>query len=259
MERKRQNRRRPKNKKSKKHFLSLGNPGRQASTAKLLSFARIKIRGPGQALPQKTSLREIPPFPGAVATIQQNVGAQTFITHTGATGDAIVATPTAELAYAFAFALQDLPQVATWQAAFDQYRIERIDLRLFYRGNVPTNQNAASPNALIPMNHVVVDLDDDTALAAHANAMEYDSHRYLRAGDSYELSFIPAVAPAIFGGGAFSGYAVVPSNCQWLDIASSSEKHYGLKGVIEPLTVASTENIIWDVNATYTVSFAGVR
>jgi len=188
------------------------------------------------------------------------VGAQTFATKTGTTGDAVVATVTTALQFALAFSIADLPQFASFSALFDQYRFDRVRLRFLFRGTAGvTNQTSASPNALLPLMYVVVDFDDANVLADKNAAREYDNCQIVRPGESLELDIVPSFAPATYAGGAFTGYAVIPSPSMWLDIASSGVLNYGIKGIIDPLTTASTENIIWDVEAQYCVSFMNIR
>jgi len=244
-----------KGRKSRNIGVGLGLSPRHA----LARGARYSFAGPGDPCMQNPSASVLKQSGGADLTTQQNVGLQSFLTHTGNSGDAIVATPTAVLDFAFAFSLGDLPQVASWSALFDQYRIEKIKLRFMYRGSSISILSAASPNALLPMAHVVLDFDDSNALTTIASALEYATHRYLRPGDSLEIEFTPAIARALYASGAFTGYELIPSNQVWIDMANTGVPHYGVKGVIENLTTASTENVVWDVNATYVVSFSNVR
>jgi len=172
----------------------------------------------------------------------------------------VIATPTTALQVVLAFSIADLPQFASYSALFDQYRFDRIRLRFLFRGTAGvTNQNSSSPNTLLPLMYVVIDFDDANTLADKNAAREYDNCQIVRSGESLELDFVPSFAPATYAGGAFTGYGVVPSPSMWLDIASSGILQYGVKAIIDPLTTASTENIIWDVEAQYVVSFMNIR
>ncbi len=199
------------------------------------------------------------PIGDADYTVCQVLAGLSLATHTGLTGGTSHLFPvnTGGFSCVFNFSLNDLPQVASFQALFDQYRFERVELRFIPMVTQLTTTNT-STNIVDP-SQFVLDFDDGSALASENAAMEYNTCQTAQVYEEVHVDMCPAIAPAYFTSGAFSGYGVQPSNGVWLDAASSSILHYGVKGWIGALAATSTLVAGWTVYARYTVSFKHTR
>ncbi len=199
------------------------------------------------------------PRPGADYTVKQTVAGLSMATHTGLTGGTNHLFPVNSGGFACVFnsSLADLAQAASFAAIFDQYRFEEVKIRL-----LPLTSNLTTTNTstnIVDPSDFVLDFDDGSALANENAALEYDNCQTLMPYDECIMSYRPAVAPAYFTSGAFSGYGVEASDGVWLDAASTTILHYGVKGWIGALAATSTMVVGWAVYAQYTVSFRNTR
>jgi len=176
---------------------------------------------------------------------------------TGNTPPQLVADVGANLFWTLAFSLQDLTQVATLTALFDQYRVDKVIVKLVPQSTSINVMNTASPNNLVPTLYAVLDFDDSTALGSIAAAVEYDNCQIVPYGQGVEIEVTPSYTPAIYAAGAFSGYAVQKAG--WVDCANTSVAHYGIKGVVSALTALSTSTVAWNIYPKYYVSFRNTR
>jgi len=165
-----------------------------------------------------------------------------------------VTTPTA---WSIAPSLQDLGQVASLTSLFDQYRIDKVEVKIIPQSTSVNVFNTASPNDTVPSLYAVLDFDDSTALASLAAALEYDNVQVVPYGQGLFLTIQPSFTPAIYASGAFSGYAVEKAG--WVDCANTAVAHYGMKGIVCGLQTLQTSVVYWNVYAKYFVSFRNTR
>jgi hypothetical protein len=199
------------------------------------------------------------PRSGAELTVRQTVAGSSFAVHTGLTAGTnnIDLLATGGFPLALGFTLNDMPQSASWAAVFDQYRFEEIEIHLLPYYNNQTPQTVFKD--VSGASHFVLDFDDTSSLATENAALEYDNVQTAMVYDAISIKFRPAVAPAYYQSGAFSGYGVEPSDRNWLDCASLSIRHYGVKGWISTFSPTSTSIAGWVVYGQYTVSFRNTR
>jgi len=157
-----------------------------------------------------------------------------------------------------AFSLQDLDQVASFTAVFDQYRIDRVVMQVKTRNNLLSFNTTGAANATPPQTYWVIDRDDSSVLTTLAQARQYDNVQEATAMDHVEIDLEPSVTPAIYAAGAFSGYGITRTGV-WLDCNNVSIPHYGVKWAISELTAAATDTYYWDCFFYYYVSFRNVR
>jgi hypothetical protein len=162
-----------------------------------------------------------------------------------------------EVVGAIEFKLDDLTQVSTLSALFDQYRIDRVHLRIRPKNTAFFLASVASPNQASPDIYVVADYDDSTAPASTSDLKQYQNVVIMNGVDSCDVVIEPSITPAVFSGGAFSGYGVEGS--RWLDIANTAIPHYGVKFAVTALQASATYSYQWDVEAWYQVSFRNIR
>jgi len=101
--------------------------------------------------------------------------------------------------------------------------------------------------------YVVVDYDDANALSSSANAQAYNNCIVLGAGESCDRLFRPRMALAAYTG-SFTGYA--NSADLWIDAASPSVQHYGLKMFVPQVTAAQALLPSWQVSTEYFFAFS---
>jgi len=169
----------------------------------------------------------------------------------------ILASAGTQLPYSMAFSLQDLTQVATFTAAFDQYRFEKVEVVFQSQSDAINVVATVSPNNSTCANYVVLDFDDSTTLANLAAAQEYDNVQVVSYGRDMKTVVHPTMALATWAGGAFSGYNITKAG--WIDCANTAVAHYGIKGILTELTALSTQTMAWNVFAKYYVSFRNTR
>jgi hypothetical protein len=178
-------------------------------------------------------------------------GGSTQISYIGQTG------ATAEFG-AMAFSLQDLDQVTSFTALFDQYRIDRVIVQIRTRNNALALNSVTAVNAEPPSLLFVIDRDDSTAPTLLAQLREYDNCQIMGCDQSAEIDLEPSVTPAVFASGSFSGYGSARTG-MWLDCANTSIPHYGVKFGVSALNSSTTAAWYWDLYFWYFLSFRNVR
>jgi len=159
---------------------------------------------------------------------------------------------------ATAFQLADADQVATFAGLFDQYRIDKVQVKFVPKDNAVNTLNTASPNDEIPVLTLALDFDDNTAPTSWATVRQYDNAQQIAYGaGGFMVTIKPSITAAIDAAGLFSGYKV--ERADWVDCTNTGVNHYGLKGVVSALTAGSTSNAWWIISAKYFVSFRHTR
>ncbi len=118
------------------------------------------------------------------------------------------------------FTLNDLPEVASFQTLFDQYKIDLVEVWIYASyglSDVPEAGQLLS----------VVDFDDSTNLGSVNAGFDYDNVIVGSLLNGHYRKFEPRAAIAAYSG-AFTSYAQTDSNT-WLDMASSTIQYYGVK------------------------------
>jgi len=188
-----------------------------------------------------------------VATFNTNAGTA-FVNGSATALPFVQALAGANSYFALGFQFNDLDQEASFAGLFDQYRFDKVELRLVPRDNSPNTMNTASPNATIPQIMVAMDFDDSAAPSSMAYIRQYDNVQSASYGDGViGVTLKPSYTPAVYSGGAFTGYSV--ESAGWIDAASNTVPHYGIKGVITALTGGSTQTCYWNIHAKYFLSF----
>lgn len=197
------------------------------------------------------------PHQGADLTVTQIVPGGNLTLTSGLSSGGISSGALGTLG-SFGFALADLNQVSTWSAAFDQYRIEKVIVKITSRNNMLSKASVASPNQAVPRLYVVVDRDDASAPSALTDLYQYGNCQGMSPDSDYMLELEPSITRAIYAGGAFSGYEVT-SERPWIDLSNTGVEHYGVKFGTEILQVSSTDTWQWTIMCQYVVSFRAAR
>jgi len=152
------------------------------------------------------------------------------------------------------FEMTDVDQSASFAGVFDQYRIDKIEVKITPEMNALNDVNVASPNATNPMIYVALDFDDANTPTSLAYIRQYDNvQSAVYADGGFFITILPSFTPALWSGGAFTAYAV--ERAGWIDASNLSVPHFGLKGCITALTAGSTQQVNWYLTAKYFMSF----
>jgi hypothetical protein len=127
---------------------------------------------------------------------------------------------------------------------WDQYKIEAIRFSITPANNA-IGLTTNSTTTVTPI-YCVIDYDDASALASQSAAQAYANCVTLNPGESLERVFQPRLALAAYTG-SFTGYANSPP--MWLDAASNTVQHYGIKLWIPGVTGGQTQLQSWNVTA----------
>jgi len=150
--------------------------------------------------------------------------------------------------YGRSFELAALPSYTEFTSLFDRYRIARVDIKFACTFNGANVAIAATTPTSIPQLLSVVDLDDDTALTQSADYYQYSTFSVQRLDHVSKFSFTPHVAVAVYNG-AFTGYG---NTEMWLDMGSTSVKHYGFKFEVDPMFYGAGANTLGRIVIYYT-------
>jgi hypothetical protein len=171
------------------------------------------------------------------------------------TGALLTATAVSAQAPTYAFTLGDLDSTSEFTGLFDQYRIECVAFRLIPMQNAIGLTTNSTTTCVTP--YVVVDYDDTNALTSAGQARSFESCIIVPPGRECVRQFQPRVAVGAYGGATFTGYANVTP--PWIDAASTTVQHYGIKLCIPGVTAAQMQLQSWTVEREYWVSFRKVH
>lgn len=174
---------------------------------------------------------------------------RTFCAYVSAIGQNVAGL---DLFPTWAFKLNDLPNYQEFTNLFDEYRIDRVDLKFVFGANamqlqtVPANTVAG----LVPI-VTAIDYDDANPCTAMSQLFEYESAKIHRMGDIFTVSLRPKISTAAYGGGVFTSYT--NQRGIWIDNASPSVAHFGVKACIQTSLygAGANTNQTLEVFATY--------
>jgi hypothetical protein len=150
---------------------------------------------------------------------------------------------------AFNFSLNQLDQATSWEAVFDQYRLAEVEVTLRPQYNI----GSATIGAV--NYYSVIDYDDSNPVTSAAGMREY-SNCMISGYETQVRRFTPHAAISAYQG-AFTGFANVTA--PWLDVASPTVQHYGLKIGIDPGAFAPTTPQTLIIQIRYRIQFRNVR
>jgi hypothetical protein len=195
--------------------------------------------------------------PGPYSTISHNppsVSKTYTVRITTQTTTLLTATATSSQNPTYVFSLGDLDSSTEFTGLFDQYRIECVCFKLLPMQNAIGLQTNSTTTTVTP--YVVVDYDDNNALTSAAQARSFESCIIVPPGRTCTRQFRPRIAVSAYTG-SFGGFANL--DAQWLDAASPTIQHYGVKLFIPGATAAQTMLQSWTVEREYWISFRKVH
>lgn len=169
-------------------------------------------------------------------------GKETFLWRATVDGSTLIQTSLADLQFGLTVQLNSFPGSGDWRTVFDRYRIKGISVTLS-----PVITTITANNVILPRLWTAIDYDDANVVS-RASIQQFDTCVVSPPGSGITRTWVPHVALAAYSG-AFTSYANQES--QWIDIASDTVQHYGLKVVVEG--AAASQNPLQN----YTVSITG--
>jgi len=142
------------------------------------------------------------------------------------------------------FQLNSLPQVASWTAIFDQFKIDAIETWL----QAAQTNNGGHTGWL----YSAVDYDSGAAPASIAAIQQYSNVKESSIQTGHYHKFVPHVAVGAYTG-TFTGYANQTS--QWIDSNSPTTQHYGQVFAVSQTT---DNGLIFNLQARLHLSFRNV-
>lgn len=132
-------------------------------------------------------------------------------------------------------------------AIFDRYRIDAV------RFSIAPRNNAIGVQTGLTDLYFVIDYDDASSLASQTAAETYSTVIKLAPGESSSRTFAPRIAVAAYNG-AFTGF--LNQGPQWIDCASNTVQHYGIKTFIPGTgVIGQTVFQTWDIQIEYFIKF----
>lgn len=167
--------------------------------------------------------------------------------------------------YSYTPILGYLPGYTEFTALFDEYKLDKITLKIIPFQNTFSSESqagGAQMSGSIPILHYINDNDGYTVLNSEAGIAEiqqYPGYKRVPLDKPYSYSFIPRCRGVVQTGG---GTAVATSGTrnQWLDCGTTDVVHYGTYGIIEAICPnAQLQLDFFRIEATFHMSFKGVR
>jgi len=142
------------------------------------------------------------------------------------------------------FFINDLSQVSSLTAVFDQYRIMQVEIWLR-----PSNVTGPGIQGQV---YTVIDYDDNNAITNPVNYSQYANCTITQPHEGVYRRFRPHQAINTFGSSAFGSFTNAIS--QWNDSASTTVGHYGFKIA----TTIMSQSVSYDIVKRYWVQFRNV-
>lgn len=173
-----------------------------------------------------------------------------------ATNPVVTSTSLADGLYSWKFTLQDLNDYTSYQAIYDQYRINWIKAFIY-----PVSQDKTPSNQLdwAPMVSVI-DYDDANTPTSYYQLLQYGSSMVHTTAPTQKIvvrKFRPCVQAGNYNSSAPGLSSSGVNSSPWLDIAVPTIDHYGFKIAVKQST--STNVSSYYVMFQYCISFNQTR
>lgn len=142
-------------------------------------------------------------------------------------GPSIITSSTLEVDTPINILFSNLGNSASYAAVFDTYRILQVTVEFFPQ---------STPTISQPSVYTVIDYDDSAASTISA-LQRYDTLQVVPMGTYFQRTFNPRIATAAYSG-VFTSFA--QSKSSWIDMASTSVIHYGIKTGVPPTSAVQT-------------------
>jgi hypothetical protein len=165
---------------------------------------------------------------------------------------------------ALGFTLADVPSTSELTTLFERWRLDSVEVVLTPIYTMASSPLIAGNGAIGGVVHTQVDYNDYAVVAASQAGVNSMRQRpsYTTANISHGLPLYYRLKPRMAVSGYQAGFSTGFTNmaAQWIDTASQSVEHYGLKFVFEVLdTSAIVQFVNFKMEAKYNLSFTDVR
>jgi hypothetical protein len=145
----------------------------------------------------------------------------------------VVTSTTVNTFRSYSFSVSSLSDITEMSGVFDQYRLCFVEVKF-----IPNITEAISSTPLSGLNYTVIDLDDANAFTSFSDALDYNSLGVWKPLETIQVAFKPRMAIAAYGASVFGSFT--NSEPKWIDAASTTVEHYGLKTVFGSTTSSVT-------------------
>jgi len=156
--------------------------------------------------------------------------------------------------FAYLFKLNDLQDSSEFTALFDMYMFEYVEV--VFRP-VFNFQTVSTISSIVTGDLITVIDYDDAATATISALMEYETVRISNFDKQQTRRLRPRIAIAAYGSSSFASYGNFSP--QWIDTASTTVEHYGVKGAIFKGAVGQTALQSFSVQLIYYMAFKNVK
>lgn len=135
---------------------------------------------------------------------------------------------------------------ANFGAIYDRFRMDAVEISIFYNANTSVLNNSAS----LPILYGVVDTNDMTALSSVNEALSYPDCKIMQMGNSSGSNngrqtikaFTPAAEGVITSWGLTSQAANTVKNT-WIDTSNTDIIFYGYKMIVDPVVPVGIDTL----------------
>lgn len=159
--------------------------------------------------------------------------------------------------------VSNMPNITEFQALFDEYRIENVEIRIIYTNNVSNTSAALGTfqQVALPTMQSVFDEDDANPPTSGGDLLQMPASFYLFGSNGpYVRNIKPRPANALFTTTGIKAVSTGTST-QWMDTAVTDIQQYGWKAFLEPMgsNTGTLQQGYFNFYVTYTLAFKGFR
>lgn len=168
--------------------------------------------------------------------------------------------------FAASFRLSDVPDYTEFTNLFDQFRLNKVVIRIIPMATSVSTGAAYASNVgqSCVLFHWALDQDDQTLPTNSESGVDTMRNRqgyrvrniYSGGGRPITIVFRPHFARTLYNTSTTSAYQPARG---WLDNNSSGTPHYGLKCITEAVSGGSVQVLFFKIEAKYFFSFKGIE
>jgi len=155
---------------------------------------------------------------------------------------------TGDTVYAYNFQLADVPNYSDYTNLFDQYRLLQVVVTFTPYINSVAAGSGISPGII----GTWIDYNDASLPSNLQQGQQYETFQRNACFEPFTRVLNPQSSVALYGGATVNSYGT--RYAQWIDSASPSVQHYGLKYCIHNATFANSTNV-YEIEVNYVFQF----
>lgn len=159
--------------------------------------------------------------------------------------------------------LTNMPNISEFQALFDEFRLDEVEIKLVYTNNISNTSAALGTfqNIALPTLQTYVDIDDANPPSTGGDLLQCPVKiQQIGTNGPLTFKFSPRTATTLFTTSGANSVATGPKG-QWLDTAVTNAQYYGWKTWLEPMgsNIGTLQQGYFQFYVTYTLAFKGFR